>query len=421
MTSAETTRQLVDHLFRTRAGEMVAWLTRAFGSAHLDLAEEVVQDALIRALQQWPFSGVPDNPSGWLYRVARNQALDVLRRDASFRDRAGEVAFDIVRSAELRQDAERHRAAIRDDELRLVFLCCHPALSEEARVALSLKTAGGFSTAEIARAFLVSEPTIAQRIVRAKRVLRDEQVPFTLPSGRELQARLDSVLEVVYLMFNEGYSAHAGEELIREDLCEEALRLARLVAGAPDTSVPAAHALAALLAFQAARIPARVDASGEMVLLEEQDRRRWNGSLVALGFAHLERSAAGERMTAYHLQAAIAAVHARGPDADSTDWPTILELYDELLAINPSPVVALNRVVAFSRVAGAHAALPVLAELEANPSLACYYLLPAVKAALLQDTGDHAGAAAAYRAAAALPCSAPERRFLARRLHGLRG
>ena len=388
MTSAETTRQLVDHLFRTHAGEMVAWLTRAFGSAHLNLAEEVVQDALIKALQQWPFSGIPDNPSGWLYRVARNQALDVLRRDASFRDRAGEIAADIVRSAELRQDAGLHRTAIRDDELRLVFLCCHPALSEEARVALSLKTAGGFSTAEIARAFLVSEPTIAQRIVRAKRVLRDEQVPFIIPSGRELQARLDSVLQVVYLMFNEGYSAHAGEELIREDLCREALRLARLVAGVPDTSAPIAHALAALLAFQAARIPARVDASGEMVLLEDQDRRLWNPALVALGFAHLERSAAGERMTAYHLQAAIAAVHARSRDADSTDWPAILGLYDELLAMNPSPIVALNRVVALSRVAGTRAALQALAELEANPSLAGYYLLPAVKAALLQDIGD---------------------------------
>lgn len=412
--------QLVDHMFRERAGQMVAWLTRVFGPAHLQLAEEVVQDALLKALQQWPFSGVPENPAGWLFRVARNGALDVLRRDAAFRDRAAGIAAELTLPADaIGPGTTVLDAALADDEVRMVFLCCHPALSRDARVALSLKTVGGFSVREIARAFLVSEATIAQRLVRAKRQLREIDVPFDLPSGDDLASRVDSVLEVSYLLFNEGYAAHGGEDLIRLDVCREALRLAELVARSPLTGVPAAHALAALMAFQAARLHSRIDADGEMVLLEDQDRASWDARLIARAFEHLDASADGDAMTPYHVQAAIAAVHARAPTADATSWETILALYDDLLALNPSPLVRLNRAVAVARVRGPRAALDEIAILESEPALAGYYLLPSVKGRLLAEAGDAAGAARAYAAALACPCSAPERRFLERRLREL--
>jgi RNA polymerase sigma-70 factor (ECF subfamily) len=406
--------QLVDHLFRTSAGQMVAWLTRVFGPAHLDLVEEVVQDALVKALQQWPYSGVPDNPSGWLFRVARNGALDVLRRSSSFHSRAYAIALELQRTAGA-ADRPPLPDDIEDDELRMVFMCCHPSLPGDARVALSLKTVGGFSVAEIARAFLASETTIAQRLVRAKRALRDHGVGLELPAGSDLAARLDSVLEVIYLLFNEGYSAHAGENLVRHDLCGEALRLGRLVARSPRIVSPAAHALVALMALQAARLPARIDARGELVLLEDQDRALWDQKLVALGFAHLERSAEGGAVTTYHVQAAIAALHARSTP-DATAWAEILALYDELLALNPSPVVRLNRAVALSRVRGPAAALEALAPLEAEPALEQYFLFYCVTGRLLTELGDAAAAATAYRAALERPCSEPERRFVTRAL-----
>jgi RNA polymerase sigma-70 factor, ECF subfamily len=407
------TRLLVDHLFRSRAGQMVAWLTRIFGPAHIDLAEEVVQDALVKALQQWPFKGVPDNPGAWLMAVARNGAVDALRRNSVFAHRADAIVAEIAHSA-ARPDLDRH--AVEDDELRMVFMCCHPSLSPDARVALSLKTVGGFSVQEIARAFLVSAPTVAQRLIRAKRLVRDLDLTLELPNAAALGPRLESVLEVIYLMFNEGYAAHVGETLIRADLCLEALRLGRLVANAPQTTAPEAHALAALMAFQAARLPARVDDLGEMVLLENQDRDRWDHQLIAAGFAHFERSAEGPRMTPYHVQAAIASVHARATDPAATDWKAILGLYDDLLALATSPVTALNRIVALSKVEGPLVALAEIAELDREPILADYYLLPAVKAELLSGLGDHIAAAQSYRAALARPCNEPERRFLMRRL-----
>ena len=407
--------QLVDHLFRNRAGQMVAWLTRIFGPAHVELAEEVVQDALVKALQQWPFAGIPDNPAAWLLRVARNGALDVLRRDVSFRGRVAEIAAEISRTGDASGiDPVAADGLLRDDELRMIFLCCHPALPRDARVALSLKTVCGFSVREVARALLASDTAIAQRLVRAKRQLREAGAVFELPAGTELESRLESVLEVIYLLFNEGYSAHAGDDLVRFDLCGEALRLARLIAGSSTTSAPTAHALAALIAFQAARMPARVDGAGDMVLLENQDRALWDQRLIALGFHHLEGSAAGRVMSAYHIQAAIAAVHAG--DLTATPWNDVLRLYDDLLAINPSPVVALNRVVALSRVRGPTAAIEAIAPLESDPALSNYYLLPAVKGRLLAEMGDRGGAAAAFRAALERPCSEPERRWLVRRL-----
>jgi RNA polymerase sigma factor (sigma-70 family) len=418
-----SSHHLVDHLFRSRAGQLVAWLTRIFGPAHLELAEEVVQDALLKALQQWPYSGVPQNPGGWLFRVARNGALDVLRRNAAFAARAHDIAAELQRASAM----EPSDSAIEDDELRMVFMCCHPTLAPDARVALSLKTVGGFSVAEISRAFLSTEPTIAQRLVRAKRALREQRVGLELPHGADLGARTDSVLEVIYLLFNEGYSAHAGDDLVRQDLCGEALRLGRLVAQSPHVvaagalaGAAAAHALVALMAFQAARLPARVDGNGEMVLLEDQDRSRWDGGLVALGFAHFERSAEGPHMTEYHAQAAIAAVHAGAERADLTAWDRILSLYDDLMTLNPSPVIRLNRAVALSRVAGPAAALEALRALADEPLLANYYLLPSVTGRIFAELGDRANAALCYRRALGQPCSEPERRFLQRKLDTLR-
>lgn len=412
--ATDAARVMVDHLFRSRAGQMVAYLTRIFGPAHLDLAEEVVQDALVKALQQWPFSGIPNNPGGWLFRVARNGALDVLRRHASFQEKAAALASELASAAPNAAD----ETTLSDDELRMMFMCCHPAIPQDARVALSLKTVGGFSVAEIARAFLTADATIAQRLVRAKRQIRDLGIQLELPSTDGFADRLDSVLEVIYLLFNEGYGARSGVELIRVDICGEALRLGRLVADSPATTAPAAHALVALMAFQAARLPARVDAAGELVLLEDQDRSLWDARLIALGFRHFDQSSEGPRKSTYHVQAAIAAVHAGATGAADTAWDRILCLYDELLAMTHSPVVALNRAVALSRVHGAATALAAIAPLESAPALAEYYLLPSVKARLLADIGDHAGAAASYRQALSQPCTEPERRFLIRRLRG---
>ena len=406
------THQLVDHLFRQQAGQMVAWLTRVFGPAHLELAEEVVQDALVKALQQWPFTGVPENPAGWLFKVARNGALDVLRRSAVLRARSAEITRELQ---ERESPVDPAPPGISDDELRMVFMCCHPDLPEDSRVALSLKTVGGFSTAEIARAFLSSESTVAQRIVRAKRTLRENRIAFELPTDDHLIGRLDWVLEVIYLTFNEGYAAHGGEDLVRHDLCREAIRLGRTVAASP-VGGPPADALVALMSFQASRIPARINAAGEMVLLEEQDRALWDRALIGLGFAYLNRSASGDRMTTYHVQAAIAAVHAVAPRAEDTDWRRMLTLYDDLHRLNPSPVVALNRAVALARVEGPTAALVEVSRLEQEPALADYYLLPSVKGALLVETGDMRAAARAFREALRRPCSEPEKQFLIARL-----
>ena len=405
---------LVDHLFRSAAGQMVSYLARLLGPEHLDLAEEVVQEALLKALQRWPHTGVPDNPAGWLLQVARNAALDAVRRKTRLAHVASQIEAEIAR-AQVRSEPADMASELRDDEIRMIFMCCHPALSQDARVALSLKTVGGFSVQEIARAFLADEATVAQRIVRAKRQIRELGLRLELPAGNELEARVDSLLEVLYLMFNEGYAAHSGEDLVRQELCGEALRLARLLASSPLAS-PKVHALVALLAFQGARLPARTDANGEMVLLEDQDRSLWDRVLVGLGFHHLERAAEGDRISEYHLQAAIASVHSAAIDAASTDWHAILSLYDQLMAMFASPIVALNRAVALGRVEGSGAALEALDRLASEPALKEYYLLPAVRGRLLMDMGQRSEAATEYVEALARSCSLPERRFLEHQL-----
>jgi len=390
---------------------MVAHLTRLLGPAHLELAEETVQEAMLRALQSWPYRGVPENAAAWLFRVAHNIAIDAVRRNRTLGEKTDAIVAELSHSACALPDDPYLEEQLRDDELRMIFMCCHPEIGPDARVALSLKTVGGFGVREIARAFLADDAAIAQRLVRAKRQIRDGRLTLDMPRGAELKQRLDSVLEVVYFMFNEGYAAHAGEDLIRQDLCLEALRLGRLVA-ASSIAEPRVDALVALMALEAARLPARVDESGDLILLEHQDRSRWDQRLIALGFHHFDRSIAGDEVSEYHVQAAIAATHARAVDPQPRDWPMILDLYDQLLALNRSPVVALNRAVAVAKVRGPAEALAALEPLASDPKLRDYYLLLAVRGHLLLELGRQADAAACFRAALECPCSEPERRFL---------
>jgi RNA polymerase sigma-70 factor (ECF subfamily) len=409
---------LVEHLFRHQAGRLVARLTRLLGPAYVALAEEAVQEALVRALQTWPHETVPDNPAGWLFTVAHRIAIDAVRRDRTFGVKTDAIIANITQSMAAATEGPGDPdldATLRDDELRMIFMCCHPSLSRESSVALSLKTVSGFSVREIARALLADESAVAQRLVRAKRQIRDARVTFDLPSERELSARLDAVLDVLYYMFNEGYATGSGEDLVRQDLCAEALRLGRLVALSP-LATPRVHALVALMALQAARLPARVDAAGDVVLFDDQDRALWDARLMAMGFDHFDRSMQGDEVSEYHVQAAIAATLARAQDGASVDWPMILSLYDQLIAINPSPVVALNRAVVIAKVRGAAAALAAIAPLERDRTLRRYHHLLAVRGQLLLDLDRRAEAAEAFRAALACPCSEPERRLLAARL-----
>ena len=410
MATANDVRALVDHLFRHRAGQMLASLTRILGARHLDLAEEVVQDALVQALRQWPFRGIPDNPTAWLIQAAKNRALDRLRRDARLRAKEPELQRWHVQPTCNAEDG------LPDDELRLMFMCCHDALPREMRVALTLKTLGGFGVAEIARAFLANEATIAQRLVRARRKIQDDNIPFDVPGPADLPNRVDAVLEVLYLMFNEGYSAHQGENLVREDLVYEAIRLTDLLLHLPMAGSPKVHALMALMLFQGARLATRVDAGGDLLLLADQDRRQWDQGMIQRGFAHLKEAGRGDVLTLYHLEAGIASCHAMAPSWDATNWQAIVAYYDLLLALNPSPVAALNRSVALAQLHGADAGLRALDALHEHPQLRAYYLLPATRGELLRQRGDHAAAAHALHEALGLASSEPVRRFLRQKL-----
>jgi len=406
----------VEHLFRHESGRIVSYLTRLLGPEHMDLAEEVVQEALLNALQSWSYSGIPTNPAAWLLQVARNSALDAIRHRRVATDKEPALVAELTSASRApRPDDVIRDANLRDDELRMIFMCCHPVLSPEASIALSLKTVGGFSVREIASAFLADEATIAQRLVRAKRQIRDKGLSLELPSGFDLRKRLDSVLDVLYLMFNEGYDAHQGEELTRQDLCLEALRLAQLVA-VSSMGAPRVDALVALIALQAARLPARTDGLGDLVLLDQQDRSKWDKHLIRLGFYYLDRSIAGKDVSPFHVEAAIAATHTRAATMEDTDWALVLSLYDQLLQLKPSPVVALNRSVAIARVHGAQAALEALDPLEGELALKSYYLLPAVRGQFLAELGRQEPALEDFRRALALSCNTPERRFLERKI-----
>jgi RNA polymerase sigma factor (sigma-70 family) len=406
----------IEAVWRIESARIIAVLARMVRD--VGLAEELAQDALVTALEQWPTSGVPDNAGAWLMATSKNRALDWLRRARLLERKHEELGRELEVAQEVAlADAEAARDAaleddVGDDLLRLVFIACHPVLSREARVALTLRLLGGLATDEIARAFLVPEATIAQRIVRAKRTLREARVPFEVPGRDDLEARLSSVLEVVYLVFNEGYSATAGDDWMRPALCEEALRMGRILAGL----VPAqaeVHGLVALMEIQASRAPARIGPDGEPILLLEQNRARWDRLLINRGLAALARAESlGGTLGPYALQAAIAACHARAATADQTDWPRIAAIYDALSQLAPSPVVELNRAVAVAFAFGPEAALDIVDALVSGGALAAYHLLPAVRGDLLARLGRKAEARAEFQRAAQLTGNRREQELL---------
>jgi RNA polymerase sigma-70 factor (ECF subfamily) len=412
---AEVSR-VVEHLFREESGKMVATLTRIFGIEHLTLAEDVVQEALARALQTWPFYGVPQNPSAWIMRASRNLALDVVRREKVFREKQPEIIRIMDRPSTSPDAAVFGDQEIADDRLRMMFLCCHPALPAEAQVALALKTLCGFSITEISRAFLTSEAAIAKRLTRAKQKIREAKLAFEIPAGEELAKRLDAVLQSLYLLFNEGYKASEGEKLVREDICQEAIRLTTLLAQHPAGNRPVTHALLALMLLNAARIPARADEEGNLVRLQDQDRSRWDSSKIANGMFHLARSTAGEEITEYHLQAGISACHCAAKDYESTDWPQILSLYDRLAAFDDSPVVALNRAVAVANVHGPAEGIAAIEAIPDRSQLESYYLLYAVLGEFEERRANFSAAADYFRRALKLTGVKSEHAFLSSRV-----
>jgi RNA polymerase sigma-70 factor (ECF subfamily) len=413
--TATDTHRAIDAVWRIESARLIAGLTRTVHD--VGLAEDLAQDALVAALEQWPESGVPDNPGAWLMATAKHRAIDQLRRATRLDHKHEQIARDLEAQQEMAvPDLDRALDDhVGDDLLRLVFIACHPVLPTEARVALTLRLLGGLATDEIARAFLVAEPTIAQRIVRAKRTLAQAHVPFEVPRGEEFTARLSSVLQVIYLIFNEGYSATAGDDWMRPELCEDALRLGRILAGLVPKE-PEVHGLVALMEIQASRSRARVGPSGAPILLLDQDRARWDHVLVQRGLAALERA---ERLGGadgpYALQAAIAACHVRARTAGETDWARIAALYESLGRLMPSPVVELNRAVAVAMAFGPAEGLQLVDALRAEPSLEKYHLLPSVRGDLLEKVGRSEEARAEFERAASLTRNARERELLLER------
>jgi RNA polymerase sigma-70 factor (ECF subfamily) len=410
--SVATAQAAVAYAFHAEWGAIVANLIRITGD--WDLAEECAQDAFTRALERWPRDGIPASPVAWLKTTARNRAIDRLRRERTGHDKLRDIAATTLEDESI-ATPNAGESGVVDDRLRLIFTCCHPALAIEAQVALTLRTLLGLTTAEIARAFLVSPETMAKRLVRAKHKIRDAAIPYRVPPAHQLPERTAAVLATLYGLFNEGYTATAGTDLIRQGLCAEAIRLARLLVELmPDG--PEALGLLSLMLLHDARRPARLDAAGEIVTLDDQDRRLWDRTTIDEACSILDAAVRQARPGPYQLQAAIAASHATASTADATDWNEITALYDRLLEIVPKPVVALNRAVAIAMAQGPEAGLALVDELEANGAIAGYYLLPATRADLLRRLGHRDEAAAAYRQAIELAATNPERRYLAKRL-----
>jgi RNA polymerase sigma-70 factor (ECF subfamily) len=404
--------QIAEDLFRRESARLVAMLVGQFGTPRLQLAEDVVQEALVRALQTWPYRGVPDNPAAWLTQTARHLALDHLRREQNWNEKQEGIAHEQARWHGTPSPRDENADTFTDDTLRMMFVCFHPQLSTEAQVALALRTLCGLSPAEIAAAFLTTEAAIAKRLVRARQRIRELALPFVVPAPHELPARLDGALATLYLLFNEGYKASGGDRLVREELCHEAIRLGLLLAAHPATRQPRTHALVALMLLNAPRLSARTDDAGNLLRLHEQDRSAWNRAMIARGIEQLALSSSGDDVSEYHLQAGIAACHSTAADDASTDWPRILALYDHLLRLKPSPVVALNRAVALEHVHGAQAALEALDGMAGRKTLETYHLYHAVRGWFCLKLQRHAEAMAAFQRSRSIAALSSEKELM---------
>ena len=407
--------EIVGDLFRHEGARLVASLTAHLGTHRLQLAEDVVQEALVRALQTWPYRGIPENPAAWLTQTAKNLALDTLRREQRWNTKEDSIATEHERWLASSPAEETHET-FADDTLRMMFVCFHPQLSSEAQTALALRTVCGLSAAEIAAAFLTSEAAISKRLVRARQLIRELALPFSVPDGSKLPARLDGVLRALYLLFNEGYKASSGDRLVREDLCREAIRLTQLLADQPATREPRTFALLALMQLNAARLPARTDDAGNLLRLQEQNRSAWDQTLVQRGIQNLGQAAHGDTVSEYHLEAGIAACHSTAADDASTHWPRILGLYDRLIVINSAPITAMNRAVAVSRVHGPQVGLDALDAIKDRSSLESYHLYHAIRGTFAGELGQIATALTSFRQAENLATLPAERDFIARRI-----
>jgi RNA polymerase sigma factor (sigma-70 family) len=387
-------KPLINHLFRHEAGKLVAVLTRIFGPRNLELAEDVVQDTLLKALEHWKFHGIPNNPTAWLFTAARNKALDVVRRERYQKEFAEDLSVllksEYSAGATLQQVLQENE--IQDEQLRMMFVCCHPSLAAEGQVALILKTLCGFSVTEIANAFLTNEETISKRLYRARQQFRQENIPFRIPSPDDLPGRIDNVLTAIYLLFNEGYNSSTHDLVIREDLVEESLRLGNVLVQHPATRLPKALALLALLCFHAARLYGRIDDDQHLLTLRHQNRSRWNQGLIRQGMVFLTEASVDGELSSYHIEASIALEHCLAPDFASTNWKNILALYDVLYALRPDAIVALNRSIVVAELEGPRAGLEALDRIPDLDALENYYLLPATRADFLTRLGDHHGA-----------------------------
>ena len=407
-------KHIIDHLFRHESGKLVSVLTKIFGPHNLELAEDVVQDTLLKALEHWKFHGTPENPTAWLFTVARNKALDVIRRERHHKEFAAAIS-PLLKSEysavpTLQQLVKENE--IEDEQLQMMFVCCHPSVPEEGQVALILKTLCGFSVAEIAKAFLTSEETITKRLYRARLQFREQGIAFALPPSKELQKRLDNVLTAIYLIFNEGYNSSHHDSLIREDLVEESLRLGKMLVDHPLTQQPETFGLLALLCFQSSRLYGRVDIAGNLIQLRDQNRGLWNTELIQQGIFYLQQGSTGEKVSAYHIEAAIAHEHCIAASYDSTDWKKILTLYDWLLEIRPDPLIALNQLIVFAEVNGPGAALEKIQRLPDKNVLNNYYLYPAALGEWHSQLGHSIEARKYFEEAIALTHSPSEKQLL---------
>lgn len=405
---------VADDLFRREGARLVASLAAHLGTHRLQLAEDVVQEALVRALQTWPYRGIPENPVAWLTQVAKNLALDTLRRDQNWQHKAPQISAEQERWLTRDEPADQHH--LTDDTLRMLFVCFHPQLSIEAQLALALRVVCGLSPAEIGAAFLTSEAAIAKRLVRARQLIRDLSLPFAVPEPGDLPARLDGVLAALYLLFNEGYKASSGERLVREGLCHEAIRLVTLLVDHPSTQAPRTFALLALMLLNAARLAARTDDAGNLMRLHEQDRAAWDQSMIQRGIACLGQAAQGDKISEYHLEAGIAACHSTAPDDAGTDWPRILALYDQLVTFAQSPIVAMNRAVAVARVRGPQAGMTALDSITDRSRLESYHLFHVIRGTFAIELGHHAAALMHFRQAGNLASLPAERDLIAQRI-----